>query len=152
MPESFIKSFAKRLSEVAGQEVVVVQSGMKLNQNTIYLMPSGRNTVLEREGEKVLFKRSYKIYEAYNNPSIDAMLLSTVAIFGQRTIGVILTGMGSDGAKGLKEIKEKGGLTIAQSKVSCVVYGMPSRANQLDAVDHNLDIKNISPFVVSAIS
>jgi len=82
-------------------------------------------------------------------PSVDVLFRSSAVNAGKNAIGVIMTGMGDDGAKGMKELKEAGALTIAQDEDSCVVFGMPKEAIKLGAVDCVLPLGEIAPFVYS---
>jgi two-component system chemotaxis response regulator CheB len=118
----------------------------------IIIAPGNSNMIIEQDKRK--FKQvSFcdKKYPDYNNPSINALMHSVAKIYGKRAIGVILTGMGKDGVNGLKEIKEKGGYTIAQSKESCVIYGMPKAAMDQHAVVQSMDVKEIGGFLVNCL-
>jgi two-component system chemotaxis response regulator CheB len=84
-------------------------------------------------------------------PSCDALLFSVAEAFGPRAIGVILTGMGRDGARGLKEIRSRGGRTIAQDEPSCVVFGMPGEAVSLGAAEEVLPLEEIAPAVIRLV-
>ncbi|GJM63832.1 chemotaxis-specific protein-glutamate methyltransferase CheB [Persicobacter diffluens] len=152
MPASFVPSFAARLNEMNNKEVVLASSGTSLEKGKIYLLPGGHNTVLRKIGSEIKFRRSRRKFKAFNDPSIDGLFESAVNIFGAKCIGVLMTGMGRDGAEGMLKVKNAGGLTIAQSKETCVVYGMPKAANLAGAVQYNIKLREIPSFVISAIS
>ena len=115
----------------------------------IIICPGDSNLIVEKDEntEKVHVGFSEKVYREYNEPSINAVMESVAAAYGSRSMGVILTGMGKDGARGLKAIKDAGGYTVAQDKDSCVIYGMPKVAIENNAVDKVLDIREIGGFL-----
>ncbi|BDD01853.1 chemotaxis-specific protein-glutamate methyltransferase CheB [Persicobacter psychrovividus] len=152
MPASFIPSFGQRLNSLTKKKVIIAKSGTLLEPGAIYLLPGGVNTVLREVHGKVKFRPTKMQFASYNEPSIDGLISSAVDIFGRRCIGVIMTGMGRDGAEGMLRIHHAGGLTVAQSEESCVVYGMPKAANHLGAIQHNIKLQELSTFVISAIS
>lgn len=152
MPEDFVPSFAKRLTHLSKREVTIAKPGTELKSNGIYIVEGGANTVLVRQGDAIKFHHTSMQFEAYNNPSVDGVFNSVADLFGKKTLAVILSGMGSDGVEGITSIKNKGGLTVAQSEETCVVYGMPKRANQAGVIDYNIHLKEIAPFLMSAIS
>jgi two-component system chemotaxis response regulator CheB len=84
-----------------------------------------------------------------HRPSVDVLFRSTAQYAGANSIGIIMTGMGDDGAKGLLEMKEAGALTIAQDEKSCVVFGMPKEAIKLNAVEKTLPLDKIGPFIMT---
>src|SRR4029079_12254940 len=110
-----------------------------------YIAPSGAHLLVRPEGKLVLDPRPP--VRGFR-PSCDLLLSSAAEAFGRRCIGVILTGMGRDGARGLKEIRERGGRTIAQNEASCVVYGMPREAVLLGARQEVLPLGRIGPTLV----
>lgn len=152
MPENFIPSFVQRLKNVSGRGVTISTAGTELKKGEIYIVEGGRNTVMMNQNGTVSFQLTNKEYKAYNNPSIDALFLSAAEIYGSKILSVILSGMGSDGVEGITKIKSLGGATVAQTEESCVVYGMPKRANQAGAINYNIHLKDIAPFLMSALS
>ena len=152
MPVNFIASFSKRLESICKREVVVSSNGKPIEKGKVYIVEGGRNTILYKQKGVVRFQHTDLQYEAYNNPSIDSVFLSIADIYQSRSIGVILSGMGSDGVKGISAIKNEGGITVAQSEATCVVYGMPKRANEANAIEHNVNLNQIAPFLISAIA
>jgi two-component system, chemotaxis family, protein-glutamate methylesterase/glutaminase len=92
-----------------------------------------------------------KRFEDFNYPSVNCLFESVAAVFGNRSIGVILTGMGKDGVSGLKQIHQKGGFTIAQDEDSSIVYGMPKAAVEFGAVKQTVPLKQIAGFIISCL-
>jgi two-component system chemotaxis response regulator CheB len=144
MPESFLQSFVARLDQRNGQRVKVAEDGIKLEPGTIYLAPGGsRHTgVIQRGGSYFCVDiEGPKTNGHY--PSVDELFRSALD-FADRVIGVILTGLGRDGAEGLKHLHDKGALTVGQNRETCVVYGMPRAASELGALDKELPLDEIA--------
>jgi len=148
MPERFIKSFASRLAQCTGRNVKVADDGEPVLYHTIYLLPGNSNTRIDHNR---CFRFTQDTYQEYNNPSIDCLFDSVASVYGKKAIGVVLTGMGKDGMKGLAEIKMAGGLTIAQDQHSSVVYGMPKAAQESGAACQQLPLAEIPNFIISAL-
>ncbi len=131
MPPGFTKSLAERLNSVSKYIVKEAEVGEQLRSGVAYIAPGGYHLVLNggifslTEDPPVLGVR----------PSVDVTMLSLVKVFKNNIVGVLLTGMGSDGTRGLEEIKKNGGKTIAQDEKSCVVFGMPKSAIERGVVD-----------------
>jgi two-component system, chemotaxis family, protein-glutamate methylesterase/glutaminase len=151
MPERFIESFTARLADTTGQKVSVAQAGESLLSNHIYLAAGSGNMRLDPGGSCPTVQYVSDSYKEYNNPSIDCLFESIAKIFGNRAIGVILTGMGKDGMMGLSKIKEAGGLTLAQDELTSVVYGMPKAAFDSGAAMHQIPLAEIPNFIISAL-
>lgn len=152
MPASFVASFASRLDQLTPLRVVVAVRGMPLNAGNVYLAPGDANLIVQTAGDEFIFGVTTEQFRAYNNPSVDGLMLSIAETYKDRSIGVVLTGMGKDGAIGLKAIKEMGGYTIAQSKESCIVYGMPRAAMNNKAVLQLVHLDEIAGFLVSCLA
>ena len=128
MPEGFTEMFARRLDEVCSIEVKEAQSGDLLMAGRALICPGNRHIKVRRMplGNIVVLSDDEKVNG--HRPSVDVLFRSAAQEFGSQTVGVLMTGMGEDGAEGLGLIKAAGGITIAQSESSCVVYGMPKAA------------------------
>jgi two-component system chemotaxis response regulator CheB len=128
MPPAFIASFAKRLDEHCALKVVEGRSGMPVEPSVCYVAPGGMHLCLHRKmtGEVVI--RTPAIPETLFVPSVGVMMASVLNIYGKDTIGVLMTGIGDDGADQMVAIKQAGGHTIAESEQTAVVYGMPREA------------------------
>ncbi len=154
MPENFIHSFAQRLNRLSPLTIKMADKGELLQPKTVYIAPGHSNMIVEslpgKKSSSINF--SSEIFKEFNNPSADALLLSVSKVFSKRSIGIILTGMGKDGALGLKAIAEAGGSTIVQTESSCIVYGMPREAVRLGAARHIIDITEMGPFLVGHLS
>lgn len=153
MPENFVPSFVNRLNTTTPLEVVLGRAGDELKKGFIYVAPGNRNMIIEiNEHNKPVIGFTPTRYKEFNNPSVNALMLSVVSIYGKRTIGVILTGMGKDGANGMEEIKKQGGYTIAQDKETSAVYGMPKEVADRNCVNSVVSIYEMGGFIVSCLS
>ena len=134
MPEGFTEAFAKRLNQVCQVEVRQAQHQDRVVPGTVLIAPGGnRHMLLERSGAnyQVVLKEGPPVN--YHRPSVDVLFQSVARNAGKNATGVILTGMGGDGAKGMLAMREAGAFTVAQDEQSCVVFGMPKEAIKLGA-------------------
>lgn len=152
IPQSFGESFTKRLDDMLPLPVTMAFEHTPLKNGMIYVLPSHSNTQLinNPETQSIHFQTTTDRY-LYNNPSIDGLLLSAAKIFGSRSLSVILTGMGRDGALGTQALYQQGGFTIVQDEQTSVVFGMPKAAIELGAVRKVLPLPEIANFIVSCL-
>jgi len=153
MPENFVPSFVQRLNKISALEVVMGKRDMKATPGLVIIAPGNKNMIVRknRTGE-IVISFNNKHFKEFNNPSINALMDSVAEVYGKKTIGVILTGMGKDGAHGVKKIKETGGFTIAQDEKTSVVFGMPKEAIRSGKIDSIIPIQEVGNFVVSCLS
>ncbi|MDW3191350.1 MAG: chemotaxis-specific protein-glutamate methyltransferase CheB [Cytophagales bacterium] len=151
MPPNFIDPFVRRINSRTPLNVMLGTPGMEPRKGNVIICPGDANLELKRRGKsgKVQLVASEKTFKEYNNPSINAIMLSAAAVYKDASLGVLLTGMGKDGAKGMKAIGESGGLTVAQDEASSVIFGMPKAAIEAGKVDQVLDIKEIGTYLIS---
>jgi two-component system chemotaxis response regulator CheB len=149
IPPAFAQSFAKRLQETLHLPILVAVEGISIEPRRIYLLPADGNMVLQKDigKEDVFFAYTQETFTAYNAPSIDALFGSVAQIYQNKATGILLTGMGSDGAQGMEQLYKAGSLTIAQDEESCVVFGMPREAIKRGAVHHVLPPLAMKPFL-----
>jgi two-component system chemotaxis response regulator CheB len=128
MPEGFTDMFARRLDELCGLRVKEAQSGDVLQAGRVLVCPGSRHMTVRRlpMGDIVVLNDDAPVNG--HRPSVDVLFRSVAREFGPLAVAVLMTGMGEDGAQGLGEVKKAGGMTIAQSEESCVVFGMPKAA------------------------
>lgn len=143
--EGFTEGLAHWLSTETPLRVLEAAHEQVMEPGSVYIAPSGAHLLVRPEGKLVLDPRPP--VRGFR-PSCDLLLSSAAEAFGRRCLGVILTGMGRDGARGLKEIRERGGRTIAQNAETCVVYGMPREAVQMGAAEEILPLDRIGPTLV----
>ncbi|MBT1689534.1 chemotaxis-specific protein-glutamate methyltransferase CheB [Dawidia soli] len=153
MPARFLESFAERLNNHNHLPVTVARAGDPLEGGGIYIINGDHNSGLTRlpSENRVIFSTVQRKFADFNHPSINCLFTAVAEVYGAKSIGVILTGMGKDGAEGLLRIKSKGGFTIAQDEGSSVVYGMPKAAVELGAVRQTVPLHEIPGFIVSCL-
>lgn len=144
MPEHFTRSFADRLNEICKIHVKEAEDGDSVLQGKVLIAPGNKHMLLRRSGARYYVEVKDGPLVNRHRPSVDVLFRSTAVYAGSNSIGVIMTGMGDDGAKGLLEMKETGAQTIAQDEASCVVFGMPKEAIKLGAANYTLPLDKIA--------
>lgn len=144
MPEHFTKSFAGRLDGLCRITVKEAENNDTVVRGRALIAPGNRHMLLKRSGARYYVEIKEGPLVCRHRPSVDVLFRSTARYAGKNAVGVIMTGMGDDGARGLLEMKEAGAATIAQDEHSCVVFGMPKEAIKLDAVDRVLPLECIA--------
>ena len=128
MPGTFTNSFAQRLDKNCSMPVYEAKAGQIIEPNTVYLGKGGYHFLVRREKSGTLRIRLSDSPEEFFKPSVNVMMRSVLGVFGNRTIGVLMTGMGADGADAMVDITKSGGVTIAESEETAIVFGMPAEA------------------------
>lgn len=147
MPKGITKLFAERLKDACKLQVKEAEEGDKVVAGQALIAPGGFHMVVTKD-RRVCLTEDAPVN--YVRPSADVMMSSMAKVYGSKCIGVILTGMGSDGARGLKAIKENGGFTIAQDEQTSVVFGMPRVAAQMGYVDRVVPLDLIPKVIMKA--
>jgi two-component system, chemotaxis family, protein-glutamate methylesterase/glutaminase len=145
MPAAFTTQYAVQLAEFTGIRVKEAETNEFLQPGTLYICPGSHHLRVTPNGRIQLDGTSGRI-NGYL-PNIDATMETVAAYAGAMSIGVVLTGMGNDGAVGAKAIKNAGGLVIAQDEATCVIFGMPAEAIKASAVDQVLGIDDVYPAI-----
>ena len=145
MPASFTTQYALQLAEFTNIRVKEAEQGESVQPGTLYICPGGQHLRVAQTGRIQLDGTSGRI-EGYL-PNIDVTLESVAAFAGPMSIGVILTGMGADGARGAKQIKAAGGVVFAQDEATSVIFGMPAEAIKTGAVEQVLGIDDVYPAI-----
>lgn len=148
MPDNFIPSFASRMDTNCTVKVVLAQDGMPLEAGHAYIAAGGCHLGVKRKGDGYVCQFIAGDLISGHRPSVDAMFSSVASVAKSDALGVILTGMGADGARGMKQLRDAGGYTIGQNEASCVVYGMPKMAQQLGGVQEELPLTQISEAIL----
>lgn len=125
MPVGYTKSYAQKLAEISQLRVVEAEDGEEILPGTAYLAPAGRHLVFRRTAHRVTVELTLRPLDTPHRPSVDVLFQSAAEVYGGRVLGVVMTGMGSDGKEGAAWIKARGGSILAESEETCVVYGMP---------------------------
>lgn len=145
MPEKFTRSFADRLNELCLITVKEAEDGDTIIRGRALIAPGNRHILLKRSGARYYIQLNDGPLVNRHRPSVDVLFRSFARYAGKNAIGIIMTGMGDDGAKGLLEMKNAGAKTIAQDEKSCVVFGMPKEAIRLGAAERVLPLNQIAP-------
>ena len=143
MPPGFTKSFADQLNTICEVTVKEATNGERVMRGHAYIAPGGKHMELYRSGAKYFIKIQDGLLVNRHKPSVEVLFNSVAAHAGQNAVGIIMTGMGRDGAEGLLAMKEAGARTIAQDERSCVVFGMPKEAIKLGAADQVMSLEEM---------
>lgn len=148
MPEHFTRAFAARLNGICNISVKEAENNDTVFRSRALIAPGNHHLLLKRSGARYYVEIKDGPLVNRHRPSVDVLFRSAARYAGKNSIGVIMTGMGDDGAKGMLEMKEAGAFTIAQDEESCVVFGMPKKALELNAVDRVLPLSAIPAAVM----
>lgn len=149
MPEGFTAAFAQRLNDICRIEVKEAADGDRIVAGRALIAPGNRHTLVRRSGAQYLVEVTDGPLVSRHRPSVDVLFRSAAQAAGSNAVGVIMTGMGADGAAGLLEMKRAGGSTIAQDEATCVVFGMPKEAIAAGGVDEVVSLPRIPEVILS---
>jgi two-component system chemotaxis response regulator CheB len=152
MPEKFTASFARRLDSLCAVEVKEAEDGDTVRRGRVLIAPGNRHTLLERSGARYYVSVKDGPLVSRHRPSVDVLFRSATRAAGSNAVGVIMTGMGDDGARGLAEMKQAGAFTLAQDEATSVVFGMPKEAIALGCVDRVVPLQGLAGEVLRAAS
>ncbi|SDW77870.1 protein-glutamate methylesterase/protein-glutamine glutaminase [Nitrosomonas oligotropha] len=152
MPEGFTKSFANRLNSLCKISVVEAQGGERVLPGHAFIAPGHSHLLLKRSGANYMTELNQGELVSRHRPSVDVLFRSVANCAGKNAIGVILTGMGKDGAAGMLEMQKSGAYNFAQDEASCVVFGMPKEAIAAGGVNEVVSLKDMARSVLSKIS
>jgi len=149
MPEMFTRAFAKRLDSLCEISVKEAEPNDTVLRGRALVAPGNHHLLLKRSGARYYVDIKDGPLVSRHRPSVDVLFRSAARYAGQNAVGVIMTGMGDDGANGMLEMKEAGAVTIAQDEETCVVFGMPHEAIKRDAVEHVLPLPAIARAILA---
>ena len=152
IPAAFSEPFANRMNSVSQMTVFHAQDGQQILPGHVYIAPGDKHLLVERDGARYVVRLNDGPPVNRHKPSVDVMFRSVAQNCGINAVGLILTGMGADGAMGLKEIQEAGAPTIAQDQKTSVVWGMPGEAVKLGAADKILPLEAIPKQILEMVS
>ena len=151
MPPGFTKRFAERLNQMSGHRVVEASHGEQVRPNVVYIAPGGRHMTVERFGIELRIALTDTPPVQFQRPAVDVLFRSIAKLRSQPSIGVVMTGMGQDGADGLLEMRNAGSMTFAEDEQSCVVFGMPKEAIARGGVSEVVTLWQMPHAIVSGI-
>jgi two-component system chemotaxis response regulator CheB len=148
MPEKFTAAFAKRLDTLCAVQVKEAEDGDTVVRGRALIAPGNRHTLLKRSGARYYVEVKDGPLVSRHRPSVDVLFRSVARYAGSNAVGVIMTGMGDDGAHGMAEMKEAGATNLAQDEATCVVFGMPAEAIKHGGVDKVLPLGSLAAEVL----
>lgn len=151
MPETFTGSFAARLDTLCKPHVIEAKGGETLSGGMVYIAPGHSHMRIRKSGASYIIELNKDAPVNRHRPSVDVLFDSAADVVKQSAVGVILTGMGKDGANGLLRMRKAGARTFGQDEASCVVYGMPREAALIGAVEKVASIHEIANVVLAAV-
>ncbi len=151
MPAGFTKAFADRLNQLCAMEVKEAEDNESVVQGKVLIAPGDKHMVFGRSGARYYVRLKHGPRVHHQRPAVEVLFKSVAKYAGANAVGVIMTGMGADGAGGLLEMKEAGAKTIAQDEASCVVFGMPGEAIKLGGADHVISLNNIPSSILKLL-
>lgn len=152
MPENFTAAFAKRLDSICRVTVKEAQDNDTVVRGRALIAPGNHHVLLKRSGARYYVEIKDGPLVSRHRPSVDVLFRSAARYAGKNAVGVIMTGMGDDGAHGMKEMHDAGAITIAQDEATCIVYGMPHEAVKLGGVNKIMPLQNIAGEVLRLCS
>jgi two-component system chemotaxis response regulator CheB len=144
MPEKFTTTFARRLDSLCEMSVKEAEDGDAVLRGRVLIAPGNLHTMIERSGARYYVSVKTGPLVSRHRPSVDVLFRSAARSVGPNAVGIIMTGMGDDGAHGLQEMKQSGAYTVAQDEATCIVFGMPKEAIALGCVDRVLPLGAIA--------
>ncbi len=152
IPEAFSTPFAERLNRISAMHVCIAQDGAQILPGHVYVAPGGHHLLVVRDGARYCCQINDGPPVNRHRPSVDVLFRSVAQSAGRNAVGVILTGMGDDGARGLGEMREAGASTVAQDEKTSVVWGMPGEAVKRNAVQFVMPLPEIADKVLELIA
>jgi two-component system chemotaxis response regulator CheB len=151
MPVGVTRSLAQRLDSRSVLNVREAEDGEAVTPGCVLVAPAGRHMKVRRTGAETRVWLDDEPRSALHRPSIDVLMASVAQVYGARVLGIVLTGMGSDGVEGLRAIRKAGGRTVAESEETCVIFGMPKAAAEAGVVDEVVSLDRIADEILSAL-
>lgn len=151
IPRGFSRSLAERLAAKSALPVREAEDGEPVEPGVVLVAPAGLHLKLHRRGATVEIALDEEPRAALHRPSVDVLMTSVARVYGARALGVVLTGMGSDGTLGLRAIRQAGGRTLAESQESAVIYGMPKAAIEAGVVDRAAPLVHLAAEILAAV-
>jgi len=151
MPVGYTEMYAQKLNELTPLRVVEAEEAQVVKAGTVYLAPAGRQLSFVREGTEVKTHLDVRPLDTPHRPSVDVLFQSAAEVFGERVLGVVMTGMGSDGRAGAAWIKARGGYILTEAEETCVVYGMPRSVVEAGLSDGAIPLDALASTIVGKL-
>ena len=152
MPVGYTEMYAAKLNEQSQLEVREAAEGDEIKPGLVFLAPAGRHLTLKRDISRgVVAHLDARPFDMLHRPAVDVLFKSAAEVYGNRVLGVVMTGMGSDGKQGAAWIKSQGGMIFTEAESSCVVYGMPSVVMEAGLSDRSVDLRDMSRAILEVV-
>jgi two-component system chemotaxis response regulator CheB len=151
MPVGYTQLYAERLDEASALRVTEAADNEPFVAGSVYIAPAGRHLTLERNGSGLRTKLDVRPLDTLYRPSVDVLFQSAATVFGARVLGIVMTGMGSDGREGAAWIKAKGGTVFTEAEASCVVYGMPRSVVDAGLSDGSFELPQLADVILEHV-
>jgi two-component system chemotaxis response regulator CheB len=148
MPLGYTELYARKLDEISALSVMEAQEGQEVTPGMVLVAPAGRHLTFRRAGAGVLSHLDLRPLDTPHRPAVDVLFQSAAEVYGGRTLGVVMTGMGADGRDGAAWIKARGGRILTEAEESCVVYGMPRSVVEAGLSDAQVPIEFMAQAIV----
>lgn len=151
MPVGYTEMYAQRLDQACALEVVEARDGDLLRAGTVFIAPAGRHMTVVKANDGVRVHLDLRPFDTQHRPSVDVLFRSLADCFGERTLGLVMTGMGADGVIGAAHIKGNGGRVLTEAESSCVVYGMPKAVVEAALSDRAVPLEGLPETLLEMI-
>jgi two-component system chemotaxis response regulator CheB len=151
MPVGYTEMYARKLDELSPLSVTEAQEGDEVVAGRVLLAPAGRHLTFRQNGSRVTAHLDLRPLDTPHRPAVDVLFQSAADIYGSRTLGVVMTGMGSDGREGSAWIKAKGGRILTEAETSCVVYGMPRSVVEAGLSDSSVALEDMAAAILERL-
>ena len=152
MPVGYTEMYARKLNSMSRINVIEAREGDRLEPGVMLLAPAGRHLTFQREANgAVVSHLDTRPFDTPHRPSVDVLFQSAAETFGNRTLGVVMTGMGSDGKQGSAWIKSQGGLIYTEAEESCVIYGMPWSVMEAGLSDRSVPLDRMAQAILEVV-
>ena len=151
MPIGYTEMYARKLDELSALRVSEAQEGDEVVAGRVYVAPAGRHLTFRRADHRVIVHLDLRPLDTPHRPAVDILFQSAADVYGARTLGVVMTGMGSDGREGAAWIKARGGRILTEAEESCVVYGMPRSVVEAGLSDSSVTLENMATAILERL-
>ena len=152
MPIGYTEAYAKRLDDVSALHVVEARDGDEIRPGVVMIAPAGRHLTFHRKGDgKVLTRLDVRPLDTPHRPSVDVLFQSAAEVYGDRVLGLVMTGMGADGREGAAWIKARGGAVLTESEETCIVYGMPRAVVEAGLSDEAVPLDQLMTAILGRV-
>jgi two-component system chemotaxis response regulator CheB len=151
MPLGYTEMYARKLDEMSNLHVVEAEEGQTVEAGTVYLAQAGRHLTLRRNKDRVVTHLDVRPLDTPHRPSVDELFRSAAEVYGERALGIVMTGMGNDGRQGAAWIKARGGCILTEAEDSCVVYGMPRSVVEAGLSDKAFPLDHMADAILERV-